>query len=397
MFLEKYTDKLNTEMVQILLPDGALNEALRPKELTDEIVLELYKKMVFCRMCSDRALKMQRSGRMGSFCSVEGQEGLQIGSEFALKKQDWIVPAFRELAVMWAHGVPMENIFHYWIGNELGSRPPAGVHVLPVSIPVGSQMLHGVGLSWAAKLQGKDEIAVNYFGDGASSEGDFHEAMNFAGVFKTPTIFICQNNQYAISTSRVIQTASKTIAQKALGYGFPGVLVDGNDLFAMYAVTKEAEQRARKGDGPTLIEAYTYRFGDHSSSDDASKYRDKEEVEVWRPRDPMVRLQIYLGSKNLWSPAIEEKIRADFQIEVDRITESALALPHQTVDEIFDYTYAELPPALAEQKGYLKNVLAKKAAGGGSAAGVAGAENGGKKIENRKLEIGGGEEGGQHG
>lgn len=360
MFLEQYTDKLNTDMVQILAPDGTMNDALRPPELTDGIMFELYKKIVFCRMASDRALKMQRSGRMGTFTSVEGQEALQIGSEYALKKQDWIIPAFRELAVMWAHGIPMERIYQYWIGNEWGSKPPEGVHVLPVSIPVGSQMLHGVGLSWAAKLQGKDEIAVNYFGDGASSEGDFHEAMNFAGVFKTPTIFICQNNQYAISTSRVIQTASKTIAQKALAYGFPGVLVDGNDLVAMYAVTKEAEQRARKGEGPTLIEAYTYRFGDHSSSDDASKYREKEEVERWRPKDPVRRLQIYLGKKNLWNEKIEEEIRAKFQVEIDDITAKAQAFPVQTVDEIFDYTYAELPPALAEQKAYLKNILQKK-------------------------------------
>ena len=360
MFLEQYDNKLNTEMVQILDHDGNLNEKLRPKELTDEVVLQLYEKMVYCRMCNDRALKMQRSGRMGTFTSIEGQEALQIGSEFALKKQDWIVPAFRELAVMWAHGVPMERIYQYWIGNEWGSHPPAGVHVLPVSIPVGSQMIHGVGLSWAAKLQGKDEIAVNYFGDGASSEGDFHEAMNFAGVFKTPTIFICQNNQYAISTPRTIQTAAKTIAQKALGYGFPGVLVDGNDLFAMFAVTKEAEQRARKGDGPTLIEAYTYRFGDHSSSDDSSKYRDKAEVEAWRPKDPLRRIQLYLAKKNMWNEEIERSMRIRLQVDVDAVTEKAQAFANQTVDEIFDYTYAEVPQALAEQKAYLKEMLAKK-------------------------------------
>ncbi len=362
MFLEKYTDKLNTDMVQIMDHEGNLNEELRPKELTDEVVLELYKKMVFCRMCDDRALKMQRSGRMGTFTSVQGQEGLQIASEFAMKKTDWVVPAFRELAVMWAHGVPMERIYQYWIGNEWGSHPPEGVHVLPVAIPVGSQMLHAVGISWAAKLQKKDEIAVTYFGDGATSEGDFHEAMNFAGVFKTPTIFMCQNNQYAISTPRRLQTASKTIAQKALGYGFPGVYVDGNDLFAMYAVTKEAAERARKGDGPTLIEAYTYRFGDHSSSDDSSKYRDKSEVEAWRPKGPMHRLQAYLGKKGLWSEKIEEEIRAKFQPDIDAITQKAEGFPNQTVDEIFDYMYAELPARLAEQKAYLKNVLAKKEA-----------------------------------
>lgn len=356
---------MNTEMVQILDAQGNLNESLRPAELTDAVVLELYKKMVFCRMCDQRALKMQRSGRMGTFTPVEGQEALQIASEYALKKQDWITTAFRELAVCWAHGIPMERIYQYWIGNEWGSHPPEGVHVLPVSIPVGSQMLHGVGLSWAAKLQGKDEIAVNYFGDGATSEGDFHEAMNFAGVFKTPTIFICQNNQYAISTPRKNQTASKTIAQKALAYGFPGVLVDGNDLFAMYAVTKEAEQRARRGEGPTLIEAFTYRFGDHSSSDDSTKYREKAEVEAWRPKDPMKRLQLYLGKKGLWNDKIEEDIRAKFQIEVDAITDRAIAFPNQTVDEIFDYTYAELPAALAEQKAYLKAILQKKGGSNG--------------------------------
>ena len=360
MFLEKYTDMLNTEMVQILDPLGNLDEKLRPKELTDEVVLKLYEKMVYCRMCNDRALKMQRSGRMGTFTSIEGQEALQIASEYALQKKDWIIPAFRELAVMWAHGIPMEKIYQYWIGNEWGSHPPEGVHVLPVSIPVGSQMLHGVGLSWAAKLQGKDEIAVNYFGDGATSEGDFHEAMNFAGVYKTPTIFICQNNQYAISTPRRIQTASKTIAQKALAYGFPGVLVDGNDLFAMYAVTKEAADRARKGGGPTLIEAYTYRFGDHTTADDSTKYREKMEVEAWRPKDPMKRLQLYLAKKGLWSEKTEEAIRAKFQPEVDAVTEKAQALPNQTVDEIFDYTYQTLPQALVDQKNYLKAELGKK-------------------------------------
>lgn len=358
-FIESH-NPLTDPHIQIMDENGLMNEKLRPKELTDQVIQQLYEKMVFCRMCNDRALKMQRSGRMGTFTSIEGQEAAQIGSEYALQKTDWIVPAFRELPAMWAHGVPMEQIFYYWMGNEIGSYFPEGVKVLPISIPVGSQMLHAVGLSWAAKMRGEKTVAVTYFGDGGSSEGDFHEAMNFAGVFKTPTILICQNNQYAISVPRQIQTASRTIAQKALAYGFPGLFVDGNDLLAMYAATKEAVDRARKGEGPTLIEAYTYRFGDHTTADDSSKYREKAEVEKWRPKDPMRRLQLYLGSQKLWSEEYEQQLRAKLQPEIDILTEKCAQMPVQTVDEIFDYTYATLTPHLVEQKKYLKEILNKK-------------------------------------
>jgi pyruvate dehydrogenase E1 component alpha subunit len=347
-------------MVQILDEKGNLNESLRPKELTDERVRKMYEDMVFIRMCNDRAIKMQRTGRMGTFASIEGEEAAQIGPEAAIEKNDWVVPSFREHAIMWAHGVTIEQIFNYWRGNENGSHYAEGVNVLPVAIPVGSQALHAVGLSGAAKMRGEKQIAVVYFGDGATSEGDIHEAMNFAGVFKAPTIFICQNNQYAISTSRKIQTASKTIAQKAIAYGFPGVLVDGNDLFAMYAVTKEAADRARKGDGPTLIEAYTYRLGDHTTSDDSTKYRTKEEVESWRPKDPLKRLQIYLGKKNLWDEKSDEELKAKFQTEIDKIVERVEATPDPGLDEIFSYTYEKMTQEQVRQLQYAKEMLAKK-------------------------------------
>lgn len=355
MLTEKY-DPLKKEMLQILDEEGKLNEELRPKELTDEVVKELYEKMLFCRLIDDKAIKMQRTGRMGTYVPTEGVEACQIGSEFAIEKTDWVVPAFREAPIMWAHGIPMENLILYWIGNEAGSKPPEGVKVLPVSIPVGSQMLHAVGIGGAARLQGKKEIALTFFGDGATSEGDFHEAMNFAGVFKAPTIFICQNNQFSISTGKSSQTASDTFAQKAVAYGFPGILVDGMDLFAMYAVTKEAAERARSGKGPTLIEAFMYRYTDHTTSDNATIYRSAEEVEKWRPKDPLIRLQKYLGSKKLWDEKYEKTLREKLAKQIEEVIKKAQSAPDQTIDELFDYTYAQLTPQLAEQKEQMKQI-----------------------------------------
>ncbi|MBU0667836.1 pyruvate dehydrogenase (acetyl-transferring) E1 component subunit alpha [Patescibacteria group bacterium] len=356
MFLEKY-DPLKNQMVQILDQDGNHKEDLLPKEMTDDVVKDLYEQMVFYRMCDKRMLKMQRTGRMGTFAPLEGQEAAQIGSEFAMKKTDWMVPAFRELAAMCAHGVPVETFFLFWRGNEIGSKYPKDVKVLPSSIPVGSQMLHAVGISLASKLRKEKDITVTYFGDGATSEGDFHEAMNFAGVFKTPTVFICQNNQYAISVPRSKQTASETIAQKAIAYGFPGVLVDGNDLFAMFAVTKEAAERARKGGGPTLIEAYTYRLADHTTADDSTKYRTQEEVDGWRKRDPLLRLQKYLFKKGAWTEKYEAALQENLLKKVDEITEKVEATADQTVDSMFDYLFAEPTQELLEQKAYLKKML----------------------------------------
>lgn len=350
-------DPLKNQMVQILDQDGNHKEDMVPKEMTDEVVKQMYENIWYVRMCNDRALKMQRQGRMGTFASVKGQEACQLAVELALKKTDWVVPAFREQAVMWAHGVPMDQIYLYWKGNEMGGHMPEGVHVMPPSVPVGSQMLHAVGLAWAAKMRKEDQISATFFGDGATSEGDFHEAMNFAGVFKVGTLFVCQNNQYAISVPRRIQTASKTLAQKAIAYGVPGVLVDGNDPFAMFAVAKEAAERARKGEGPTLIEAYLYRYDDHTTSDDATKYRDDAEVEEWRPRDAVVRMQKYLAKKGIWTEKYQEELVASLEPKVEEMVKKIEAVPDPTVDDIFGYTYAELTPEQERQKQYLKESL----------------------------------------
>jgi pyruvate dehydrogenase E1 component alpha subunit len=274
-----------------------------------------------------------------------------------LRKGDWIFPAFRELAATLTMGVPLKTFFLYWMGNEMGSRAPEGINVMPVAIPVGTQPLHAVGVAWAAKLKGEKIVTLTYFGDGATSKGDFHEAMNLAGVFKTPTIFFCQNNQFAISVPRKMQTASATIAQKAIAYGFDGIQVDGNDLFAVMAATKEAVEKARSGGGPTFIEGVTFRFGPHTTADDPTKYRTEEEIEPWKPRDPFVRLRLYLKGKGLWNEEAEERATEEGQKQIDEAVKEAEAAPVPAPEDIFQYVFSEMTPPLKEQLEYLKTTL----------------------------------------
>jgi pyruvate dehydrogenase E1 component alpha subunit len=346
--IEKY-DSLKGEMLQILSPEGRLvEESLKP-DLSDETVLDLYRQMVIIRVADQRALALQRQGRFGTYAPVIGQEAAQVGSGYALGKDDWVFPSFRETGVLYMKGVSFKYIFLYWMGHEAGQRVPEDVQVFPVSVPVGTHMLHAVGAGWAAKLRGEKICTIAYFGDGGTSEGDFHEAMNFAGVFQTPTIFYCQNNHYAISVPRKKQTAAKTLAQKAIAYGFPGVQVDGNDLLAVYAATKEARERALSGQGPTMIEAVTYRFGPHTTADDPTKYREEAEVEEWKKRDPMLRLQRYLGEKGLWNDEVEGKFKAEGESIVKKAVEDAESFPQPGPEEVFKYTFAEMTPGLKEQ------------------------------------------------
>jgi pyruvate dehydrogenase E1 component alpha subunit len=357
--IERY-DPLKGEMLQILQPDGRLQETPRP-DLSDETVRELYRKMVVIRVADQRALALQRQGRLGTYAPVIGQEAAQVGSAYALGKGDWVFPSFRETGVSYMRGVSLKDIYLYWMGNEAGQKVPEDVYVFPVSVPVGSHPLHAVGAAWAAKLRGEKICTVAYFGDGATSEGDFHEAMNFAGVFNTPTIFFCQNNHYAISVPRKKQTAAKTLAQKAIAYGFLGVQVDGNDLFAVYAATQEARERAVSGVGPTMIEAVTYRFGPHTTADDPTKYREDAELEEWKSRDPMLRLQKYLKGKGLWSEDQETKFKAEADAIVSRAIEEAEAVPPPQPEDMFQYTFAALTPNLKEQmEDYLAFLRAKE-------------------------------------
>lgn len=356
MSLTEEYHPLKGKMFQMLKPDGTLQPGMKPP-LSDEETVSLFEKMVFIRLADQRAMMLQRQGRFGTYAPCWGQEACQVGSASMLRKGDWIFPAFRELAATLTMGVPLKTFFLYWMGNEMGSRAPEGINVMPVAIPVGTQPLHAVGVAWAAKLKGEKIVTLTYFGDGATSKGDFHEAMNLAGVFKTPTIFFCQNNQFAISVPRKMQTASATLAQKAVAYGFDGIQVDGNDLFAVMAATKEAVEKARSGGGPTFIEGVTFRFGPHTTADDPTKYRTEEEIEPWKPRDPFVRLRLYLKGKGLWNEEAEERATEEGQKQIDEAVKEAEAVPAPAPEEIFQYVFAEMTPPLKEQLEYLKTTL----------------------------------------
>jgi len=339
------------ERLSILDEDGTLDEDLVP-ELDDDTLRRMHRVMVQARLFDARMLELQRQGRIGTFAPVEGQEAAQVGAVAALDDDDWMVPAFREIAAMLWRGTPMAAMLLFNAGWNEGGAIPEEQHDLPIAVPVATQIPHAAGIGYALKVQGSDRVALTFFGDGATSEGDFHEALNFARVFKTPTVFLCQNNGWAISVPREQQTRSKTLAQKALAYGVPGLQVDGNDVLAMYAATHEAVERARAGDGPTMIEAVTYRLGLHTTVDDPSVYRDEEEVERWRERDPIPRFEGFLKDRGVLSADDIESVREELEEEVGGAWDEAerqigdLAGP----EVMFDHVWAERPGCLEEQR-----------------------------------------------
>ena len=342
---------------RILDIDGKIINEKDLPNLTDEQLLYLYRTMLFSRTIDEKVLSYQRQGRMLTYAPNIGQEAAQVGSAYAMEKDDWLVPAFRELGAWLVRGVPLKNILLYWYGNEWGSHFPEGVKVLPISVPISSQLQHAAGIGIANNIKGEKNVVVTYVGDGGTSEGDFHEAINFAAVFNAPVIFIIQNNQYAISTRRAIQTKSETLAQKAIAYGIPGILVDGNDIFAMYSATKEAIDRARNGGGPTLIEAYTYRLGSHTTSDDPTLYRENEEVEQWKKKDPILRFKKYLLSKNLITEEWDDNLKEELEKIVTTTFEEIENKSDTEIDDIFKYHYEKMPPQLEEQLKEYKEFL----------------------------------------
>src|SRR5438128_6911529 len=333
------------EYLSILDSDGNLDTALEPKLAADDL-RSLYRAMLLGRRLDERMVRLQRQGRVGTFAPIKGQEASQIGSAFTLRRSDWMVPSFRETAAMVWRGWPIDKLLHFFAGRLEGGQPAPDQHDLPITIPVASQLPHAVGLAYAVQYRGDDAVVMTYFGDGATSEGDFHEAMNFAGVWHVPIVFVCQNNQWAISVPLKKQTHSRTIAEKALAYGLPGIQVDGNDVLAVYAAAREAIERARAGDGPTLIECVTYRLGVHTTADDPTKYRSEAEVREWERKDPLTRFGAYLEKKTLLEPGLEEELDA----EIARAVAVFESLPPADPLTMFEHAYGELPAHLRAQR-----------------------------------------------
>lgn len=345
-----------TERLEILDTEGGVDGELMP-ELDPSQIRSMYRDMVLMRTFDGKALNLQRQGRMGTWPPIKGQEAVQAGVALAMGEHDWLIPAFREHGIMVLRGVPLHLVYAYWAGDERGSCYPDSVRCFPVAVPVGSQWQHGTGVGLSLKLRGEEAVAVTFGGDGSTSEGDFHEAVNCAGVFDAKTVFVIQNNQWAISVPIHKQTAAETLAQKAHAYGVPGIQVDGNDVFAVYSAAREAIERARTGGGPSLIEAVTYRLGDHTTADDASRYRGDEELKLWEGRDPILRLRRYLEAQGLWDDDQEAVLTEEATAWVEAQVKLLEDMPPQEPEAIFDFMYNEMPPHVAEQKAALTEEL----------------------------------------
>ena len=349
--------------IQILDDHGTIHDV--PGYPIDDLDAEdfkaLYRHMVVARRIDKQAINLQRQGQLGVYASLLGQEGAQVGGAYALAEQDWVFPSYREMGAALVRGVNPGKILHLFRGTWLSNHNPYDTNFGLLSIPIGTQALHATGYAMGAKFDGRDVVVMAYFGDGATSEGDPHEAMNFAAVYDAPCVFFVQNNQYAISTPLSEQTKAPTIAHKAVGYGMPGYRCDGNDVLASYAVTRQAVERARRGEGPSLIEAVTYRMEAHTTADDPTRYRTPEEMAEWQRRDPIARFETFMRAEGL----LDDDIKAEIDEEVDRlaglIRDEVYEAPHGDPMELFAHVYAEPGTMFDDQKAMLQRELAAAA------------------------------------
>lgn len=338
------------DRVSILDEHGKFDEKLGKGLIPDADLVKLYEHMSVCRHLDEIAFKLQRSGRMGTYPQNMGQEATSLGAAYALRKTDWMVPCYRENAGLFWRGLPMEYILLHWMGDERGNQIPRELCMTPLAIPIGTQMLHATGLAWAHKYRGEDAIACTFFGDGATSEGDFHEAMNFAANLDIPVIFYCQNNFWAISVPGKIQCSAPTVAQRGIAYGMDCIQCDGNDLFACVYVARKAAEQVRSTKRPVFIEAVTYRLADHTTADDARRYRDQAEVDLWKHRDPLIRLRNFLKDRKLWNDSKEAALKERAEAEVSAAVKRAEEIVAPISADFFDNMYAEIPDDLAKQR-----------------------------------------------
>ncbi len=344
VLLEKAVFDGDIEYLQVMDEAGNMDQSLLPRELDDNKIVEMYKYMLFARANDAKMLSLQRQGRAVTYAPLVGEEATQIGSALAMRKDDIFVPTFRQHGVYLVRGMPLEWMYAYWRGYE--EPIPKSVNGTAIIIPVATQMPHAAGLAYAQKYKKKDSVVVVYVGDGGTSEGDFYEALNFAGVWKLPLVVIIENNQWAISVPREKQTAAKTLAQKAFAAGIGGIQVDGNDVIAVYKATKEAIEKAK--DGPMVIECVTYRLGLHTTADDPTKYRTDAEVESWKGKDPIARVRAYLTGKGLWNEEMEQKTVQEQGKEIDAAVEKT-EHPKEDPKSIFTNVYSFVPQNLQEE------------------------------------------------
>lgn len=336
--------------LQILDCSGELTDSLPDFAKDNETLLSLYRTMVLTRSFDKKAIALQRTGKMGTYAPINGQEAISTAIGHALLKEDVLVPYYRDYAAQFQRGVKMAEILAYWGGDERGSQFECDSDDLPICVPIASQCLHAAGVAFAFKHRNQKRVAVVSIGEGGTSEGDFYEALNVAGVWNLPVVFVVNNNKWAISVPLEKQTATKTIAQKAIAAGFDGVQVDGNDILAMRKVVGEAVDKARNGQGPTLIEALTYRLCDHTTADDATRYQPKEEVASAAPNEPIARFKQFLEKQNIWNTKKEQELIDNCNKEIQKSVDEYLNRPAQPITSIFDYHYATLPEYLIEQR-----------------------------------------------
>ena len=338
------------EMFQVLDQDGNIVNKDDAPDLSDEDLKELMKRMVYTRVLDQRSIALNRQGRLGFYAPTAGQEASQIASHFALEKEDFILPGYRDVPQLIWHGLPLYQAFLFSKGHFHGNQMPEGVNALSPQIIIGAQYVQTAGVALGMKKKQKNAVAVTYTGDGGTSQGDFYEGMNFAGAFNAPAIFFVQNNQFAISVGVDAQTKAKTLAQKAVAAGIEGIQVDGMDPLAVYAATEYARKRALEGKGPTMIETITYRYGPHTmAGDDPTRYRTEDLDGEWEKRDPLVRFRTYLEGKDLWSEDEENKVIEQAKADIKEAIKKADSYPKQKVSELIENMNEELPVNLQEQ------------------------------------------------